>query len=87
MDLAHWIERHAAFTPDKPAIFFAEKDISYAALAIEVHRATDWQPLKLSEMVGHASVQVSVCPVADVTRTATVSPAVRPARAGKIAVL
>jgi fatty-acyl-CoA synthase len=36
MDLAHWIERHAAFSPDKPAILFAGSEISYAALAADV---------------------------------------------------
>ena len=39
MDLAHWIERHAAFNPDKPAIVFAGNEISYAALAADVRLA------------------------------------------------
>jgi fatty-acyl-CoA synthase len=39
MDLAHWIERHAAFDPDKPAIVFAGNEISYAALAADVRLA------------------------------------------------
>ncbi len=39
MDLAHWIERHAAFTPDKPAIRFADRGLSYAVLAERVRRA------------------------------------------------
>jgi indoleacetate---CoA ligase len=33
MDLAHWIERSAAFAPDKLAIRFADRDLSYAAFA------------------------------------------------------
>ena len=32
MDLAHWIERSAAFTPDKLAIRFAGDELDYAAL-------------------------------------------------------
>jgi len=39
MDLAHWIERHAAFTPDQPAILFAGQETSYAALAADVRLA------------------------------------------------
>jgi fatty-acyl-CoA synthase len=39
MDLAHWIERHAAFNPDKPAIVFDGNEISYAALAADVRLA------------------------------------------------
>jgi fatty-acyl-CoA synthase len=39
MDLAHWIERHAAFDPDKPAIVFAGREISYAAMAADVRLA------------------------------------------------
>ena len=39
MDLAHWIERHAAFTPDKPAIVFAGQATGYAALAADIRRA------------------------------------------------
>ncbi len=38
MDLAHWIERSAAFTPDKHAIRFAGDDLSYAAFAERVRR-------------------------------------------------
>lgn len=30
MELSHWINRHADFTPDKPAIIFEGRDISYA---------------------------------------------------------
>lgn len=41
MDLAHWIERHAAFAPDRTALRFAERDISYAALAQRVCRAVN----------------------------------------------
>ncbi len=33
MDLGRWVERSAAFTPDKLAIRFAEGDLSYAAFA------------------------------------------------------
>lgn len=33
MDLAHWVERSAAFTPDKLAIRFAGDDLDYAAFA------------------------------------------------------
>lgn len=39
MDLMHWIERHAAFTPDKPAVLFAGGETSYAALAAEIRAA------------------------------------------------
>ncbi len=39
MDLAHWIERHAAFTPDKLAIRFAGCHLTYAAMAERVRRA------------------------------------------------
>ena len=38
MDLSHWIERHAAFTPQKTAIRFGEVDISYAAFAQRIGR-------------------------------------------------
>ncbi len=40
MDLAHWIERHAAFTPERPALRFAGHDLTYAAFAERVRRAT-----------------------------------------------
>ncbi len=33
MDISTWIDRHAAFTPDKTAIRFEGEDISYAELA------------------------------------------------------
>ncbi|MCG6876399.1 MAG: AMP-binding protein [Betaproteobacteria bacterium] len=36
MDLSHWIERHAGFTPAKCAIRFAEREVSYAALAARI---------------------------------------------------
>ena len=39
MDLAHWIERHAAFNPDKAAIVFAGSEISYAAMAANIRLA------------------------------------------------
>jgi fatty-acyl-CoA synthase len=39
MDLAHWIERSAAFTPDKLAIRFADRDLSYAAFAERIRQA------------------------------------------------
>ena len=32
MDLSHWIERHAAFTPQKTALRFASTDLTYADL-------------------------------------------------------
>ena len=38
MDLAHWIERSAAFTPDQLAIRFAGHDLSYAAFAECIRR-------------------------------------------------
>jgi fatty-acyl-CoA synthase len=40
MDLAHWIERHAAFTPDKIALRGDGHDLSYAAMARRVSGAT-----------------------------------------------
>ncbi|MBZ0139008.1 MAG: AMP-binding protein, partial [Pseudorhodoplanes sp.] len=39
MNLAHWIERHAAFSPDRPAIRFAGDVLTYAALARRVRQA------------------------------------------------
>jgi indoleacetate---CoA ligase len=39
MDLYHWIERHAAFTPEKTAVRFEEEDISYAEFARRIARA------------------------------------------------
>ena len=39
MDLSHWIERHAAFSPEKTAIRFGGEDISYAAFARRIARA------------------------------------------------
>jgi fatty-acyl-CoA synthase len=36
MDVSRWIERHAAFTPDKPAIRFGGRALSYAALDLRV---------------------------------------------------
>lgn len=39
MDLAHWIERHAAFTPEGVALRFCGRDLTYAAMAQEVRRA------------------------------------------------
>ncbi len=38
MNLSDWIERHAAFTPDKPAIRFEGAEISYAAFADRIER-------------------------------------------------
>jgi fatty-acyl-CoA synthase len=38
MDLAHWVERSAAFTPDKLAIRFAGDDLNYAAFAERIRR-------------------------------------------------
>jgi fatty-acyl-CoA synthase len=40
MDLAHWIERSAAFTPDKLAIRFAGDDLSYAAFAERIRHTS-----------------------------------------------
>lgn len=39
MDLSHWIERHAAFTPDKTAIGFAGRSLTYADFAQRIERA------------------------------------------------
>jgi fatty-acyl-CoA synthase len=39
MDLSNWIERWAAFQPDKVAIRFADGDWTYAALAIRIAAA------------------------------------------------
>jgi len=36
MNLADWIDRHAAFTPDKPALGDADGDLDYRALAARV---------------------------------------------------
>jgi len=36
VNVADWIDRHAAFTPDKPAIRFSGSEISYRALAGQV---------------------------------------------------
>ena len=36
MDISRWIERHAQFTPDKPAIRFEGRDITYADFAERV---------------------------------------------------
>ena len=33
MNLSAWIDHHAGLTPDKTAIRFAERDVSYAGLA------------------------------------------------------
>ncbi len=38
MDLSHWIERHAAFTPEKTAIRFGGEDVGYAAFAQRIAR-------------------------------------------------
>lgn len=40
MDLAHWIERHAAFSPDRPAIQFAGDVLSYSDLDRRIRTAT-----------------------------------------------
>ncbi len=53
MDLMHWIERHAAFVPDKPAIVFAGRQISYAAMAADIRVAVG----RLTALnVGHGDV-------------------------------
>ena len=36
MNIADWIERHAGFVPDKPALWFREKPVTYAALQAAV---------------------------------------------------
>lgn len=41
-DLAGWIERHAAFQPEKPALLHAGGTLSYAALAGRVRRLAAW---------------------------------------------
>ena len=38
MDLSHWIERHAAYAPEKPAIRFDGRDISYSELCQRIER-------------------------------------------------
>jgi indoleacetate---CoA ligase len=38
MDLAHWVERSAAFTPDKLAIRFVGNDMDYTAFAGRIRR-------------------------------------------------
>lgn len=38
MDLSCWIERHAAFTPQKTAVRFAGEDLNYAAFAQRIER-------------------------------------------------
>ena len=38
MNLSDWIERHAAFQPEKTAIHFEDWRISYAAFAEQIHR-------------------------------------------------
>ena len=38
MDLAHWIERHAAFSPDRPAIRFAGDVLTYADFARHIRK-------------------------------------------------
>ena len=38
MSLANWIDRHAAYAPNKAAILFEDREFSYAALAEEIER-------------------------------------------------
>jgi len=38
MNVADWIDRHAAFTPDKPALRFANDDLTYRQLATAIAR-------------------------------------------------
>jgi fatty-acyl-CoA synthase len=38
MDLSEWIDRHARLTPERTAIRFPGRDVSYGALAALVHR-------------------------------------------------
>ena len=38
MDISHWIERHAAFTPEKTAIRFGGTDLTYAVFAQRIER-------------------------------------------------
>jgi fatty-acyl-CoA synthase len=39
MDLSHWIDRHAAFTPEQPALSFDGETLTYRDLAARVARA------------------------------------------------
>jgi fatty-acyl-CoA synthase len=39
VDLSHWIERHAAFTPEQTAIGFAGRSLTYADFAQRIERA------------------------------------------------
>jgi fatty-acyl-CoA synthase len=38
MSVADWIDRHAAYAPNKAAILFEDREISYAALAEEIEK-------------------------------------------------
>jgi fatty-acyl-CoA synthase len=38
MTIADWVDRHAAYAPDKPALLFEEREVSYSALAQEIDR-------------------------------------------------
>ena len=40
MNIADWIDRHAAYAPNKAAILFEDREVSYAALAQEIERLT-----------------------------------------------
>ncbi|NMM26888.1 MAG: long-chain fatty acid--CoA ligase [Glaciimonas sp.] len=40
MDLSEWIERHAGLTPDKVALRFPDRDLSYADLAALIRQLT-----------------------------------------------
>ncbi|MCP4316129.1 MAG: long-chain fatty acid--CoA ligase [Hyphomicrobiales bacterium] len=51
MDISAWIDRHAAFTPDKTAIRFAEKDTTYSHLAQRIGKIAGVLRHKLG--IGH----------------------------------
>jgi fatty-acyl-CoA synthase len=38
MNIADWIDRHAAYAPNKAAVLFEDRELSYAALAQEIER-------------------------------------------------
>jgi fatty-acyl-CoA synthase len=39
VDISHWIERHAAFTPQRTALRFDGADLTYADFAERIERA------------------------------------------------
>lgn len=50
-DISRWIERHADFDPDKPALVFEGREISYAELAVAI--STTARALKHSFGITH----------------------------------